>query len=94
MVTDSAAERSAGLVRAWEARRLEADAGVPQQEEVASAPTGSAGDATSVLPPSQGQDAGAVVDGGARNSEPAPAVVGVSTSTVEQVALGSPARSV
>ena len=94
MVTDSAAERSAGLVRAWEARRLEADAGVPQQEVVASAPTGSAGDATSVPPPSQGQDAGAVVDGGARNSEPAPAVVGVSTSTVEQVALGSPARSV
>jgi len=99
MVGDSAAERSTALARAWDARRQEAEVEVqePPQEpaqEPASAPTGSAGDAASVPAPSEGQDANAVVDVARRNSEPAPAVVGTPTSTIAQVALGAPARSV
>ena len=99
MVGDSAAERSSALARAWDARRQEGEAEAeveagPGAEEPASAPTGSAGDATSVPAPSQGQAVDAVVDVPIRNSEPAPAVVATLTSTIAQVASGSPARSV
>ena len=91
MVRDSAAEHSTTLARAWDVRRQEA-------LEAGGAPTGSAGKgkATSVPALSRGQDANAnaVADVGMRNSEPAPAVVGFSTSTAAQVALGSSARSV
>ena len=91
MVRDSAEESSTALVREWDGRRR----GVQEEAAAASAPTGSAGEASSVLPPLiQGQDAvdavDAVVDVGMQNSEPAPDVA----STIGQVAVGSPARSV
>jgi len=87
MVRDSAEERSTALVRVWDGRRQ----GAQEEEAAASAPTGSAGEASTVLPLSQGQDAAdAVVDVGIQNLEPAPA----EASTLAQVAVGSPARSV
>jgi hypothetical protein len=89
MVRESAEERSTALARSWDDRRQ----GVQEEEAAAvSVPTGSAGEASSVPPLSQGgQDAAdAVVDVGIENSGSALAASG----TIGQVGMGSPGRTV